>query len=103
MVVEGPVLTAVDGLLADEAGDLALELRVGDLVAVVADRSDEEVLAVGEHRRERRHHVADDQVAVGGEVLRQVRSDSSKEIRRVGTLRGSVVLAVLMSSIVADT
>ena len=53
-VVERPVLAAVHRLLADEAGDLALELRVGDLVAVVAHRADEEVLAVGEHRRQRR-------------------------------------------------
>ena len=51
-VVERPVLAAVHGLLADEAGDLALELGVGDLVAVVAHRADEEVLAVGEHRRQ---------------------------------------------------
>ena len=53
-VVEGAVLAAVHGLLADEAGDLALQLRVGDLVAEVAHRPDEEVLAVGEHGRQRR-------------------------------------------------
>ena len=71
-VVERPVLAAVHGLLADEAGDLALELRIGDLVAVVAHRPHEEVLAVGEHRRQRRRQVAEDEVAVGGEVLGQV-------------------------------
>ena len=63
------MLPAVDGLLADEAGDLALELGVADLVAVVADRADEEVLAVGEHGGQRRHQVAGEQVLVGGEVL----------------------------------
>ncbi len=70
-VVEGPVLAAVHGLLADEAVDLALQLRVGDLVAEVAHRADEEVLAVGEHGRQAGGHVAGDEVAVGGEVLRQ--------------------------------
>ena len=34
-VVEGPMLAAMHGLLADEAGDLALQLGVGDLVSVV--------------------------------------------------------------------
>ena len=53
-IVERPVLATVHRLLADEAGDLALEVGIGDPVAVVAHRPDEEVLAVGEHRREGR-------------------------------------------------
>ena len=71
-VVERPVLAPVHRLLADEPGDLALERRVGDLVAELADRPHEEVLAVGEHGGQRRRDVADDQVAVGGEVLGQL-------------------------------
>ncbi|MEZ5207736.1 MAG: hypothetical protein R2690_12350 [Acidimicrobiales bacterium] len=71
-VVEHAVLTAVDRLLPDEAGDLALEHRVGDLVAVVAHRADEEVLAVGEQRRQHGDDVAGQHVAVAGEVLGQV-------------------------------
>ena len=71
-IVERPVLAAVHRLLADEAGDLPLELGIGDLVAEVAHRPDEEVLAVGEHGGQRCRHVAEDEVAVGGEVLRHV-------------------------------
>ena len=72
--VQGAVLTAVDRLLADEAGDVLLQLRVGDAVAEVAHRADEEVLSVGEHRRQRREHVAHDQIAVR-EVLGQLGRD----------------------------
>src|SRR5207237_732651 len=71
-VVEGPVLAAVHRLLADEAGDLALQLGIGDLVAEVAYRPHEEVLAVGEHGRQAGGHVAQDEVAVVGVVLGQV-------------------------------
>ena len=67
-VVEHPVLAAVDRLLADEAGDLALERRVGDPVAEVADGPHEEVLAVGEDGRQGGGEVAGDEIAVGGEV-----------------------------------
>ncbi len=49
-VVEGPVLPPVHRLLADEPGHLALERRIGDLVAEVPHRAHEEVLAVGEDR-----------------------------------------------------
>ena len=69
-VVEDAVLAAVHRLLADEAGDLPLERRVGDLVAEVAHRAHEVVLAVGEHRRQGGDDVARDQVAVLGEVAR---------------------------------
>ena len=41
----------MDRLLADEPAHLDLQLGVGHLVAVAADRAHEEVLAVGEHRR----------------------------------------------------
>ena len=66
------MLAAVHGLLADEAGDLALEDRIGDLVAVVADGSDEEVLTVGEHGRQAGGQMAEDHVAISGEVAGQV-------------------------------
>ena len=65
--VELPVLAAVDGLLADEAGDLPSQLRIGDLVAVVADAAHEEVLALGEQRGQDGHGVAHHEVA-GHEV-----------------------------------
>ena len=71
-VVEDPVLPPVHRLLADEPGDLALERRVGDLVAVVANRPHEVVLAIGEDRGQRHDHVAGNQVAVGGEVAGQI-------------------------------
>ena len=67
-LVEGPVLAAVERLLADEALHLLLEHGVGDLVAVVAHAADEEVLALGEHRREHGGDVAPQDV-VGHEVL----------------------------------
>ncbi len=71
-VIEDPVLTAVYGFLTDEARDLTLEVRIGDLVAVVADRSNEEVLAIGEHGRQGGGQVAADEVAISGVVLGQV-------------------------------
>ena len=52
------MLTAVGDLLSDEGVDLAPEIRVGDLAAVVAYRVDEHLLAVGEEPRQRRHKVA---------------------------------------------
>ena len=67
-LVEGAVLAAVERLLPDEALHLLLEHGVGDLVAVVADAADEEVLALGEHRREHGGDVAAQDV-VGHEVL----------------------------------
>jgi len=69
-IVEGSVLAPVHRLLADEAGDLALQLRVLDLVTEVADGSHEEVLPVGEDRRKAGGDVAGDEIAVGTEVLR---------------------------------
>ncbi len=63
-LVEAVVLAAVHGLLADEPGDLPLQVRVVDLVAVAADSADEELLAVGEHRREDGKDVAEEQVVV---------------------------------------
>ncbi len=71
-VVEDPVLPPVHRFLPDEPGDLALERRIGDLVAVVADRPHEVVLAIGEDRRQRHDDVPGNQVAVGGEVAGQV-------------------------------
>ncbi len=68
-IVQHAVLAAVDRLLADEPADLALQGGVGDLVAVVADRLHEEVLAVGEHGGEASGNVAGDEVAVFGEML----------------------------------
>ncbi len=66
-LVEGTVLAAVERLLPDEALHLLLEHGVGDLVAVGADAADEEVLALGEHRREHGGDVAPQDV-VGHEV-----------------------------------
>jgi hypothetical protein len=63
-LVECPVLAPVRHFLADEAGDLLLELGVGDAIGVVAHRADEEVLALGEHRRQHRHDVAHHEVTV---------------------------------------
>ena len=66
---------AVHRLLADEPTDLLLQLGIGDLVAVVAHGSDEEVLALGEHRREHGHDVAADKVAVRevpGQILGRI-------------------------------
>jgi hypothetical protein len=71
-VVERAVLAAVHGLLPDEAGDGGLERGVLDAVAVVADRADEEVLAVGKDRRGHGHDVAHEQVTVAGVVLGHV-------------------------------
>ena len=73
MVVELSVLPTVDGLLADEPGDLFAEVRIGDLVAIVPDGPDEELLAVGEHAGQRGEHVAHQQITVAGEVARQRR------------------------------
>ena len=64
-LVERAVLAAVHRLLPDEAGDLRLELGVGDAVAVVADRPDEEVLAFWEQRRQDGDDMAHHQVAAG--------------------------------------
>src|SRR5207249_3288729 len=71
-VVEGAVLAAVHRLLADEAGDLAPELGIGDPVAELSHRPDEEVLAVGEDRGQGSGEVAENQVLVDGEVPRHV-------------------------------
>ena len=72
-----------------------LRAGIGDLVPEVAHRADEVVLAVGEDGRQRRDDVARDQVAVRGEVPGQVRMDSSKDIRRVGTFRSGLLVWVI--------
>src|SRR5439155_20728335 len=69
-VVERAVLTPMHGLLTDETRDLALELRISDLVAEVAHGPHEEVLTVGEDGGERGGEVAVEQVTVGREVPR---------------------------------
>ncbi len=71
-VVEDAMLTPVHGLLADEAGHLALERRIADPVSIVTHRAHEVVLAVGEDGGQRDDHVAGDQVAVLGEMLGQL-------------------------------
>jgi hypothetical protein len=82
----------VHRLLADEAGDLALQLRVGDLVTEVADGADEEVLAVGEHGRQAGGDVAGEKVALTGEVAGQVaqrllEGDAARRDHPVGIAR----------------
>src|SRR5690606_4106232 len=71
-VVEGAVLAPVHGLLPDEAGDVALQLGIGDLVSEVAHGADEELLAVGEHGGQRGGEGAEDQVSVDREVAGDV-------------------------------
>ena len=82
-VVEGPVLTAVHGLLADEALHVPPQGRVVDLVTEGPDRADEELLAVGEHRRQHRHHVAHGRVP-GHEVPGQVSGRRVLEVDAAG-------------------
>ena len=72
MFIEDAVLATVHLLLADEPLDVLLELGILDPVPHPLDRAHEEILTVGEHRRERHEHVAEDDVAVGGEVLGHV-------------------------------
>ena len=91
------MLAPVHRLLPDEAGHLALEVGIGDLVAEVAHRADEEVLAVGEQGRQAGRQVAVDQVAAGGEVLGQVRRRASNEMRRVGTERSALLVCVMVT------
>jgi hypothetical protein len=72
VLIERSVLAAVHGLLADEPGDLALQYRIGELVTKVTDGPDEVVLPVREERRQDGGEVAQDEVAVQREVLRDV-------------------------------
>ncbi len=58
------MLATVGHLLADEPGHLSFELGIGDLLAEVAHRPHEEVLAGREGRGQDRHQVAHHQVAV---------------------------------------
>ena len=62
------MLAPVDRFLTDEAGHLTLEFGILQLGADVAHRTDEEVLALGKHRRQCGDEVPRDQVAVLGEV-----------------------------------
>jgi hypothetical protein len=70
--VERTMLAAVHRLLPDEAFDLGVELWVVDVGQGGLDGPDEVVLAVREHRRQHGEDVAHHDVAIGGEVLREV-------------------------------
>ncbi len=93
-VVEDAVLPPVHGLLPDEAGHLALERGVGHLVAEVAHRANEVVLAVGEHRRQRRDEWPEIRSPSSAKCRGTARMDSSKDIRRVGTFLSGLLVWV---------
>jgi hypothetical protein len=70
MRVEGAMLPAVSDFLADESGDLRSKSGIVDSVTEMTHRTYEEVLAIGEHRRQTGDQMAGDQVAIRREVSR---------------------------------
>ena len=66
------MLAPMDGFLTDEARYLPLQLGIGGLVSVVTHRPHEEVLSVRKEAGQHGGEVAEDEVAVCREVLRQL-------------------------------
>ena len=71
-VVQDSVFAAVPLLLAEEPLDVRAEGGVGDVITGPLDRSYEVILTIGEHGGQHGENVTHHDVAVGGEVLRQI-------------------------------
>ncbi|MNJ68966.1 hypothetical protein D3C77_652630 [compost metagenome] len=63
VIVISRVFLGVHGFLADEGADVLLQLRVTDLVAHGTHAVDEELLTVGEERRQVVHEVGHEGIA----------------------------------------